>query len=389
MSKPRLIVIDDEPQLAGFICEVAEQAGFNVEQFNNAKLFMDQYDRQADVIALDLMMPGVDGIEVIRFLAENHCDAQLILISGFDPGVLHSAQKLAREQGLSFSGSLSKPFRYDELHQLLSGLPLASRNSGRHSAIEPISADELREALANNELVLHYQPKVGLNGSCIAAVEVLVRWQCPHRGLISPDLFIPTAEKYDLINKLTWLVLEQTMAQCNLWRAQGMIMRVAVNMSASMFKELDLPEKMGGLVQKYGLEPAHITLEVTETALMQELTKSLDILTRLRMKGFCLSIDDFGTGYSSLVQLYRVPFSEIKIDRSFVIEMEHDPEAATIVETIILLGHKLNMKVVAEGVETESCREGLAQLACDQAQGYLFARPMLNNEVFSWFSQSS
>ncbi len=387
MSQPLLVVIDDEADLAGFVCAVAEQVGFDVEQFNNAALFKDQYVCVcADVIVLDLIMPGVDGIEVIRFLAESGCDAQLILVSGFDPAVLHSAQKLATEQGLNVVGSLSKPFRYDNLHQLLNGLSITPKTVTRRTPVELPSVEALREALANSELVLYYQPKVGLNGSFIAAFEALVRWQHPARGLLGPDLFIPLAEQHGLINELTWVVLEQAMAQCCLWHGQGVTVQVAVNMSASTLKELDLPEKIGGLLERYGLESSQIVLEVTETALMQELIKSLDILTRLRMRGFQLSIDDFGTGYSSLVQLHRVPFSEIKIDRSFVMEMSHDPDAAAIVETVILLGHKLNMKIVAEGVETDSCRATLARLGCDQAQGYLFARPMPADEAFQWLS---
>ncbi len=385
MNQPSLIVIDDEPDLAGFVCTVAEQVGFDIEQFNNAALFKDQYV-SADVIVLDLIMPGVDGIEVIRFLAESGCHARLILVSGFDPTVLHSAQKLATEQGLNVAGSLSKPFRYDDLYQLLSGLSITPKSSTLHTPIKAPSVEALRKALANSELVLYYQPKVGLNSHYITAVEALVRWQHPTHGLLSPDLFISTAEQHGLINELTWVVLEQAMMQCCSWHDQGLTVQIAVNMSASALKELDLPEKIGGLLEKYGLDSSQIVLEVTETALMQELIKSLDILTRLRMKGFHLSIDDFGTGYSSLVQLHRVPFSEIKIDRSFVMEMGSDPEAAAIVETVILLGHKLKMKIVAEGVETESCRETLTRLGCDQAQGYLFARPMPADEVFQWFS---
>ena len=387
MDQPRLIVIDDEADLAGFVCEVAEHIGFVVQQFNIAGLFIEQYDESADVIVLDLMMPGMDGVEVIRFLAGIDCDARLVLISGFDSGVLHSAQQLATEQGLDVAGSLSKPFRYDDLHQLLSGLSITSNNFPHHVVIEPPSVDELREALANNELLVHYQPKIDLNGSRITAVEALVRWQHPKHGLLDPDLFIPTAEQHGLIDNLTWIVLEQVGRQCRSWLDQGLNVQVAVNMSARTLKELDLPEKMGNLARKHGLEPSQLFLEVTETALMQELTKSLDILTRLRMKGFQLSIDDFGTGYSSLVQLHRAPFSEIKIDQSFVLDMASDKEACAIIETVIVLGHKLGMKVVAEGVETQANLEQLASMGCDLAQGYHIARPLPSEAITAWLAK--
>jgi len=389
MSLPKLIVIDDEIDLATFVGDVAMQAGFDVEQFNNAGIFKDRYDQCADVIILDLIMPEVDGIEVIRYLAENKSNALLILMSGFDSGVLHSAQTLASEHGLNFAGSLNKPFRANELGELLNGLSVTAKSRHNNQHIQPPSVDALRAAIANDELVVYYQPKVTLTGEATTAVEALVRWQHPEYGLISPDLFVPTAEQNGLIDDLTWAVLEQAMAQCMAWRDRGMVMQVAINMSAQTLKELDLPERMGRLIQKYDLEPSQLVLEITESALMQELVKSLDILTRLRIKGIRLSIDDFGTGYSSLVQLHRAPFSEIKIDRSFVSTMETDSEAMAIVETIIMLGHKLNMKTVAEGVETTSCHEKLAQLGCDQAQGYLFARPMPAEEIFSWFSNRS
>lgn len=389
MKPLKLIVIDDEPAMAGFIADAATQVGFDVQVFNSGQAFKDGYDAKVDIIFLDLMMPDMDGVEVIRFLSDSQCDAQLVLISGFDSGVLHSAEKLVTEQGLNFFYSLSKPFRYEGLQLILEKLTRSQKNAVVQSTLATPSFRELRRALKNNELLVYYQPKIGLNDHCTLAAEALVRWQHPSRGLLTPDLFIPVAERYGLIDELTWIVLEQAMLQCQLWGQQGLKARIAVNMSAVTLKDLNLPEKIGSAVERYGLEPAQITLEVTETSLMNELVKSLDILTRLRMKGFCLSIDDFGTGYSSLVQLHRMPFSEIKIDCSFVMQMESDPEARAIVETIIFLGHQLNMKIAAEGVETDSCRKILQALTCDVAQGYFFARPMPGDEIVSWVAQQN
>jgi len=387
MSQPRLIVIDDEADMAGFINDVALQSGFSVEQFNDAGLFKNQYKKGADVIVLDLMMPGVDGIEIIRFLSDVGCDALLILISGFDPGVLHSAQKLAAEQGLNFSGSLSKPFRHMDLHRLLNGLHIEPRRKAPSSSISSCdipTANELRAAFRNNELVVYYQPKINLQNGAVAALEALVRWQHPNHGLLYPNLFIPMAEQQGLIDDLTWVVLNQVAIQCRAWRSAGIELPVAVNMSANTLRELDLPERITSLVNEHAIEASQLVLEVTETALMQELTKSLDILTRLRMKGFQLSIDDFGTGYSSLEQLHRAPFSELKIDRSFVLDMANDKEACSIVETVIALGHKLGMKVVAEGIETQANLDQLTAMGCDLGQGYHIARPQPDEAVTAW-----
>jgi len=385
MTTPRLTIIDDEVDLLDFISLVAEQSNFLVDKYTDANLFMKQNKNDADVIILDLMMPNVDGIEIIRYLAATSCSAQLILMSGFDKGVLHSAQELAKEQKLNFVGCLSKPFRANELHKFLSELTITPHSSSKQKSNQPPSIDELQAAITNHELIMHYQPKVALNDDSYLSVEALVRWQHPKRGLLAPDMFIPLAEKNNLIDDLTWEVFHQVLSQSKKWMDQNLSIKIAINMSAITLKDLDLPKKMMSLLNQYNLQPTQIILEVTETSLMQELIKSLDILTRLRMKGFQLSIDDFGTGYSSLVQLHRIPFSELKIDSSFVMKMSEEPEALAIVETVVLLGHKLGMEVVAEGVETLENLNRLENMQCDIAQGYYISKPKPAKEITQWF----
>ena len=192
-------------------------------------------------------------------------------------------------------------------------------------------------------------------------MEALVRWLHPERGLIYPDEFIWLAEKEGLMEDLTRTVIDQSVHQEQQWQNNVKWICVSVNISAIDITSLKLPEQLAELLEANKLSPSKLTLEVTETALMGELVKSLDILTRLRMKGLGLSIDDFGTGYSSLSQLHRVPFTELKIDQSFVISMLEDEEARAIVKTCVMLGHELKMKVVAEGVESKEHLEILKE----------------------------
>jgi len=216
-----------------------------------------------------------------------------------------------------------------------------------------------------------------------------VRWRHPSCGLIMPNYFIPLVEQAGLMDLLTLNVLEKSLQQTSEWLQQGLHINVAINMPPVSFQNLDLPEAICEVIKAYGLEAEQVTLEVTETTLMQELIKSLDILTRIRMKGISLSIDDFGTGYSSMVQLYRIPFSELKIDLSFVKKATTEPEALAIVKMITMLGHELGMTIVAEGVEDEATWNLLLALGCDVAQGYYIAKPMEGERILAWSNSAA
>lgn len=393
MSQSTIYLLDDEQALVELHTEVAELAGFNAQGYTRASQFFEHVvEFETDsVMVLDLHMPEMDGIEVMRRLAKMPNTPALILISGHDASVLHSAEKLCRAHGLEVIASLRKPLSLDTLLQLFEQhIPSvhSKQHSDSHSAEDKITLAELQQAIQKEQLVLHFQPQIEVATGKLSGIEVLVRWQHPEQGLIYPDRFIPLAEQNGLMGALTSQVIDKTVKQEQLWQDAGFSTRMSVNISALDITSLKLPEQLAELLKNNELDSRRLTLEITESALMAELVTSLDILTRLRLKGISLSIDDFGTGYSSLSQLHRVPFTELKIDRSFIKNMSQDDEARAIVKTCIMLGHELNMHVVAEGVETEVDLELLKQMGCDLAQGYYIARPMPENKLMEWVRSS-
>lgn len=386
----RIYIVDDEIQVAELFSAAIDSVGIDNQYFTSAREFLEVDLLDSDVVLLDLNMPDIDGIEVIRMLGKNSTQAQLVLISGHDQGVLHSAQQLAQAHALRVAGSLSKPVSVEQLKKLVIELSQQQQSNTQQNLTMQHMPDiaELKAALREKQLVLHYQPQIDMNSGELHGVEALCRWQHPQRGLIFPDMFIPLAEQHNLIGELTAEVIAQAIEQSRVWQQQGLKPRISVNISADNITSLSLPEQLSEMLINKQLDPAMLTLEVTESALMGELVTSLDILTRLRMKGFGLSIDDFGTGYSSLSQLHRIPFTELKIDKSFTMSMGQDAESRAIVKTCIMLGQELNMRVVSEGVESAEILMLLENYGCDIAQGYHIARPMPAEDLPAWVQQS-
>ena len=246
---------------------------------------------------------------------------------------------------------------------------------------------ELRRALDEEELVVFYQPKAVLGNGDVDGVEALVRWQHPERGLLPPDEFIPLAEHTGLIGPLTMYVLDRSMQQCREWRDSGMHIGVAVNMAMRNLLDLQFPDRVAELLDKWRLAPSSLELEITENTIMGDPFRSMQVLRRLNEMGVKLSIDDFGTGYSSLAYLKRLPVDAVKIDKSFVLGMSADDNDGAIVRSTIDLARNLGLRVVAEGVETSEIWTELRDLGCDFAQGYLVSRPLPADELTAWLGQ--
>ncbi|MGA7615605.1 MAG: EAL domain-containing protein [Thermoanaerobaculia bacterium] len=249
-------------------------------------------------------------------------------------------------------------------------------------------ATELRRAIEQSELVLHYQPKVRMKTGVATRAEVLVRWQHPQRGMIYPDQFIPVAEKMRLIRPVTWWVMNAALRQCREWRDKGLPMNVAVNLSPESLQDPSLPDMVVGLVERWNLEPESLKIEITESSLMADPPRAQAVLSLLKTFGVSLSLDDFGTGFSSLTTLRQIPFDEIKIDKSFVMGMEESESDAAIVRATIDLAHNLGRQVVAEGVETREAWMRLLDWGCDMAQGYYLSRPVPADGLVDWLEHS-
>lgn len=245
---------------------------------------------------------------------------------------------------------------------------------------------ELRQAIVNNELVLHFQPKVSLASNKISGVEALVRWSHPEHGFMMPDEFIPLAERTGLLRQLSRWVLKHTLAQAVSWHENGIEIEVAVNISPDTLLDPELPDTITGLLAAHKLPRGTLTLEITETSIVKDPDLAMAVLLRLADMGIKISIDDFGTGYSSLSYLKKMPAYEVKIDRSFVMDMLENDSDAVIVKATIDLAHNLGMRVVAEGVENQQTADQLKELGCDILQGFLYSKPLASNDFSEWFS---
>ncbi|KEI70235.1 GGDEF/EAL domain-containing response regulator [Endozoicomonas elysicola] len=390
ISSLSILILEDHP----FQRMVAEQtvSGLNVgrlltaEGSEQALKFLK--DRGAvDIVICDLDMPGMDGIQFIRHLAEQNLAQGVIVLSAMDAALIRTVEDMAMAHGLVVLGHMSKPMSRNRLRELLELYFVEQTANIAQPAIPKeltFDEDELDKAINDDQFVLYYQPKVLLKSGRMVSVEALARWHHPEIGVVNPVHFIPMMESSGLIAPMTIKMIDLALDQVRLWCEQGRNIAVGVNLSAAILSNTDLPDMLIQKTRDLNIPPELLTLEITESSLIQNAALSLETLARFKLHGFSLSIDDFGTGYSSMQQLNRIPFSELKIDRSFVSNACHDKTHKAIVEANISLAHNLNMQTVAEGVETVEDWQLLHELNCDLAQGYFIAKPMPAEALSQW-----
>lgn len=341
------------------------------------------------LLLLDLHMPHMDGVEFLTQLHAKGWAIPVVVASTVQDDISNAVEDLGRTLGLAMQGVLRKPYTAQQLRSVLQASPLAPLVL---PAAEPsqrmllaLTVPEMEQALAQQHIVPYYQPKVDLRSGEVLGVEVLARWHHPRLGFVSPEQFVAFAEAHGLIQQLTLHIMDQAMAQHARWRAQGCaVASMAINLSPKLLADSVLVQQLQQLSAHHGVSPSAIVLEITESAGVEHLAAAMAVLTRLRLMGFGLSIDDYGTGFSSMQQLARLPFTELKIDRSFVHGAHTRRNLRVILQSALEMAQRLQMVTVAEGVETQEDWQLLRRYGCKVAQGYFVARPMPAADVPAW-----
>jgi EAL domain-containing protein (putative c-di-GMP-specific phosphodiesterase class I)/CheY-like chemotaxis protein len=380
-----ILAIDDDADIGELILATAQDMRLSCAVANNAADFLEKLGPGTTLILLDLVMPEMDGVELLRLLAQRQCKAGIVLMSGVGKRIIETAEELARALGLSVVGHLQKPFRVSTLQEIVAqNVQPQPKHSSAQKPEFIAEGQDLSAAIERDEFVLHYQPQIDIASGTVVGVEALVRWRHPVHGLVFPDNFIPRLEKLGLIDTLGWLVMNRALAELPLFSVNANLPAVSINVSVRSLHDLKFPDKVVSLAEQFAVPLDRIILEITESGLIQEISSTLDVLARLRMKHVRLSIDDFGTGYSMMQQLRLIPATELKIDKYFVQHVLSQDSARVLVLKTIEIGHELGMMVVAEGVETAEQLSFLREHKCDIVQGYLFSRPLPPNEFVAW-----
>jgi EAL domain-containing protein (putative c-di-GMP-specific phosphodiesterase class I) len=320
---------------------------------------------------VDLDLPEMDGIELIGHVANRKLAKAVIVLSALDPSLLNTVQTMARASGLRVLGTVEKPLTAGKLAEALSHFHSAHEENTDDQPLD-LAPGELAAALEHDEFEPWFQPQVSLASGHVVGVEALARWT-RHGQVVGPARFIPQLEKEGLIERFTERILYKSCRWRARWAAAGLELRMSVNVSMLNLAKVDAADRYQDLVQQAGVRPRDVVLEITESSVMGEAASVLNVLARLRLKGFGLAVDDFGTGYSSLSQLSQIPVTELKIDQGFVTGAARQSRKRAVVETSLELARKLELGTVAEGVETLEEWQMLAELGCQLAQGFLIA----------------
>ena len=340
-----------------------------------------------DVMIVDLEMPQMDGVELIELLHQRQLSIPLIVSSSREVALIESVEAMARHLGFPVVAGIRKPLRREPLADAFSAWHRDQVEPGvaaADAAQASFTANDLAAAIGAGHIVAHFQPKVDMAKGVVCGVEALARWTHPVLGHLRPDRFVALAEREGLIRDLTLTMLRQSFAAAARWNALGLRLSMAVNLSPLLLDDPALVGELVALLEPHGLEPRQIVLEITESSVVDCMGVALGLLARLRLKGFGLSIDDYGTGFSSMQQLARIPFSELKVDRSFVHGAHRRTNLRVILQSALDMSRQLGLATVAEGIETLADWQLVRDSGCGMGQGFLISPAMAGDDLPSW-----
>jgi EAL domain-containing protein (putative c-di-GMP-specific phosphodiesterase class I)/FixJ family two-component response regulator len=383
----RLLVLDDDPRICRLISRAAAKKGFTPYQLSDSREFaVALTTHEPDKVIVDLNMPGVDGVQLLDIMAEVGADCTIYIISGGDERLIQSTLELGARMGLRMGGGLRKPFDIAQLLEMLAkfdsnpiekNLDRSAQASGveMHQPNIAMLKDELPAALRKGDIVSFYQPLVSFETGHMLGAEALCRWHHEQYGLLQPGIILPLTQDLGLMSEFTLRLFERSLRDFKLWEDAGGDLYLSVNLHPSLLEDGDLPEKLAAITRTASVDCEQVCFEVTECEDYAKSIRAMNVLSRLRIKGFGLSLDDFGVGFSSMQKLHQLPFSELKIDRSFVSKVAIDAGARAIVKSALTLGQDLNLPVVAEGIASKVVWNWLKEAGCPRAQGYFSGLP--------------
>ncbi|GJJ04225.1 transcriptional regulator [Duganella rhizosphaerae] len=343
---------------------------------------------QVDIAIIDLALPGMDALELIRRLSEAKSRIGVVVVGAQSNAVLFSVETMAAAYGINMLGAIGKPVIGSRLETLITNYlqPEEARAVGAHVKIPPISFAEVGQGLQMREFDPFFQPKIELETGQVKGLEMFARWRHPLYGVLGPASFMQVLEENRRIDFLDWSMIEKSVAACRTLHDQGIPISFSINVDQGTLAHPQFMEQIAACLERHRIMPDYITFEMTESAVLTTDPHFLERLLRLRMKGFGLAIDDYGTGRSNLQLLARIPFSELKIDRSFVDGASKKQAIGTVLRSCLGLARSLDRRSVAVGVETKQDWDFLQGLGCTYAQGYYIAKPMPVEEFPAWLA---
>jgi EAL domain-containing protein (putative c-di-GMP-specific phosphodiesterase class I)/DNA-binding NarL/FixJ family response regulator len=339
-----------------------------------------------DIAIIDLALPGMDALELIRRLGEARCRAGVIVVGAQSNAVLFSVETMADAYGVNVLGAIGKPVIGSRLVALIHNHLQPGAAQGAREPAPVLSFDEVGQGLQNREFDPYFQPKIELESGQVKGLEMFARWRHPLYGVLGPASFMPALESARRVDYLDWTMIEKSVAACRVLHDQGVPISVSINVDQSTLAHPQFMEQIAACLERHRIMADYITFEMTESAVLSTDPHFLERLLRLRMKGFGLAIDDYGTGRSNLQLLARIPFSELKIDRSFVDGASKKTAIGTVLRSCLGLARSLDRRSVAVGVETKQDWDFLQGLGCTYAQGYYIAKPMPVEDFPAWLA---